>query len=322
MKKIHFGIIGTGNITHRFIRGVEKVDGVEAYAVSSRNLAQAERYCEAYPGMKAYGDYKEMLQDANVDAVYIATPNATHVRYIMDALDQGKHVLCEKPMVLHEQDAVACFHKANQQGLLLMEAMKPCFLPTTKKAMEWIKDGRIGKLQYIEAGYCANGTTPFLSGWHAEKELGGGALYDIGVYPLGFVNHIEQSEILDMQIQQRILPSGVDAMSILQISYEDGVLAQLRCAVDVCVENQAVLYGTKGSIIIPEFWKSEKAILRTKTQEEVFYEPHDKREFQYQIRSFVEDIRMQRVENSIMSKAATCRNARVIDSLLWKKGAL
>ena len=322
MKTIHFGIIGTGTITHRFIRGARKVENVNVYAVSSRSKEKAEAYCKAYPGMRAYGDYREMCKDPMVDAVYIATPNGTHFTYIMEALKHGLHVMCEKPMVLHEAEVAICFAKAKERGLLLMEAMKPCFLPTTRQAQAWIQEGRIGKLQAISAGYCYNHVDQFLSGWHADKTKGGGALYDVGVYPLAFVNHMVQSEPIDAQLQQRVLPSGVDGMSTLQLAYANGVLAQLRCAVDMAAENQAILYGSEGNIIIPEFWKSEKAVLIRDGQEEEFFEPHDQSEFKYQIQAFIEDIYTQRCEDEQMSEAATRRNARIIDAKVWGKGVL
>lgn len=315
MKPIQFAIVGTGFITHRFIKGVNKVDHVCVCAVVSRDMKKAVTYASAYENMKPYDDYEKMLQDDEIDAVYIATPNHTHFSYIMTALAHHKHVLCEKPMMLHKEEVTKAFAYAKQQGCMLMEAMKPCFLPTSLQAKRWIEEGRIGELRLIEAGYCSPGIDPFLDGSRAKLALGGGALYDIGVYPLGFANHIHPCEIIDVQAQMRILKSGVDGATVFQLKYKDGVLAQLRCAVDTPMENKAILYGSKGTITIPDFWKSEYAYLKS-DKEETFYEPHYQCEFQYQIRQFVRDILEHKAEDKWMSEQASYKNAKVVDDIV------
>lgn len=318
MKKITFGIVGTSSITHRFLRGVEKVAEVEACAIASRELKKAEAFCETYPFLTPFESYVAMLKEPSIQAVYIALPNYLHEKAILQALHAGKHVLCEKPMVLHQEEVHRCFALAKEKGLLLMEAMKPCFLPTTLKAKEWIQQGKIGKLCYLEAGYCARNPIPFQSGWHSFPSMGGGALYDIGVYPLAFVNSICKDAIIKVQGTARMLPTGADAMHLIQLQYENGVGAQLRCAIDMDADNKAVIYGEQGTITIANFWKSDTAILKNTEGTETFYEPHDASEFQYQIHAFVQAILLNASEAALMSEEESARNAQVIDQLMRK----
>lgn len=313
---IRFGIIGTANITHRFIKGLNYVEDAKCDAIASRSLEKAINYTEKYPSMKAYGSIKELLQDPNIDAVYIATPNYTHCELVKMALQHGKHVLCEKPMMLNEQQVHECFETAKANHCVLMEAMKPCFLPTTHQAIKWIKENKIGKVQWIEASNCGNDLTPFLEGWHSKLHLGGGALYDIGVYPLAFVNNIHPLPIKKITALSRKLASGIDSMTMVQIAYEDGVLAHIRCAIDTTDENLAVIHGEKGTITIKNFWKSDTAYLKTSTSEEIFQEEHNQSEFRYQIASFIETIKNNQLQNIYMDEHASAKNAWVIDQII------
>lgn len=320
MNTITFGIIGTGQITHRFIRGVNKVKEAKVVAIASRSLDKAEIYCAKYPWLTPYGSYDDILKNPSIQAVYIALPNYLHAEMIKKALDAGKHVLCEKPMVLHKEEVHECFAIAKERGTILMEAMKLCFLPTTLKAKQWIKEGKIGRVRYLEASYCVNHPAPFESGWHSHMEQGGGALYDLGVYPLAFANAICEADITSVQGIARKSTTGIDMLHMIQLQYADGACAQLRCAVDVDTQNQANIYGDSGRIMIPNFWKSDTAIVENTQGKEIFYEDHDASEFQYQIHSFTQAILGKEKEVKLMSESKSARNAGVIDQLIRKEG--
>lgn len=312
---IKFGIIGTAHITHRFIKGMQYVEEAQVSMIASRSFEKACAYVEKYPSIQPASSIEAMLEDETIDAVYIATPNHTHEYWIKEALNHGKHVLCEKPMLLHEKEVHECFALAKEKGLMLMEAMKPCFLPTTKKAKEWCS--KIGKIRLIEAGYCHQDIQPFEQGWHSKLNQGGGAMYDIGVYPLAFVNYFASSPIRSIQHVHRWYKSGIDTMSCVLIEYEDGMLASIRCAIDMSDENQAIIHGEKGTITIKNFWKSDSALL-TCDKEEVFIEDHHASEFQYQIQAFVHDILNKKIENDKMSEQVSALNAYVLDEIFWR----
>lgn len=314
---IRFGIIGTSNIVHRFIRGVEKCGAVSVCGIASRDLSKAEAFVAQYPMIKAYASHDALFHEEQIDAIYIATPNDTHEDFAMRALSCGKHVMCEKPMMLHEDAVKRCFTYAKQQGLILMEAMKPAFLPTTLQAKKWIAEGTIGTLRYISAGYCHNEMTPFLEGWHHDRSLGGGILYDLGVYPIGFVHALLEQEAKDISLITRTLDNGCDIFCNISCRYLD-VAVEMLCACDTMMENRALICGDRGYIEIKNFWKSESAVLHTAKGEVHFEEPHDQSEFQYQIRSFCDSIHQHQIENEIMSEEMSRRNAHLVDMIIRK----
>lgn len=316
MEKIKFAIIGTGDITKRFIRGVELVENAEVVAVCSRNLQKAEAYAASY-GIRAYGDFDVCLQDDNIDAVYIATPNQTHVTYVMKALHARKHVLCEKIMMLHSEEVKEAFALARQQGVMLMEAMKACFLPTTRKAKDWIEAGKIGNIRLIQAQYCANSMAHFREGYRSQLTSGGGALFDLGVYPLAFLLRIYPHPIVDIQTQMRKSETGIDTMSAIQLRYDDGVIARILCAVDMADINMASIIGEQGVIRIQDFWKSEQASCVAPVNEE-FEEIHNRSEFRYQVQAFVNDIITNQTEDAIMNEDASLRCIEIIEEI-WRK---
>lgn len=316
---ITFGIIGTAEIAYRFIKGAKYCEGMRITVVGSRSLKRADQFVAQVPFLRAAGSYEEVLQDPGIDAVYIATPNFTHYDLVMRALQAGKHVMCEKPLMLHAEDVRKCFAYAKSCGLLLMEAMKPCFLPTTQKAKQWITEGRIGTLSYIRASYCHHDVQPFLSGWHQDRSLGGGILYDIGVYPIGFVHALLSESVSEISCVSRFLSSSCDCFNALTCRYGETIV-QMLCACVTPMKNEAVIYGSEGSITIENFWKSERAFLHSTSGDEEFCELHNQSEFQYEIRYFCESIKKKEVEQPFMGEEMSLRNAALIDQVLRKEG--
>lgn len=314
---ITFGILGTANIAYRFLRGANKCEQVRVEVVGSRSLAKAQAFVKAAPKLRGVGTYEEVWNDPSIDAIYLATPNFTHYDLIMRSLQAGKHVLCEKPLLLHAHEVKTCFAYAKAHGLLLMEGMKPAFLPTTLQAKAWIQQGEIGQLRLIRASYCHDHVSAFLSGWHSDINQGGGVLYDIGVYPMGFVHAILPLEPTDLKIQQRFLQKNCDCFDLLTCRYQE-VLVELLCGCDTPMHNEALIYGSKGTIRIKDFWKSDTAILCNAQGEQVFTEAHEQSEFQYEIREFCKSIEQKQIESPLMGEEDSLRNARMIDEIIAK----
>lgn len=310
---ITFGILGTAQIVHRFYRGAKRWDGVQIRALASRDFLRAQSFVRELPGVVAMS-YEELLQDPAIDAVYIATPNFTHEALIMRCLQAGKHVLCEKPLLLHETQVASCFGYAKAHHLLLMEAMKPAFLPTTRQAIDWIEKGAIGSVQYIQATYCHNNLQPFQNGWHQDVTQGGGVLYDIGVYPIGFVHSLLQEDAKITYVRQRTDQNTCDVFDLIYCRYGDIDVTYL-CSCDTMMNNEAIICGSEGRITIKNFWKSDTAILTNAQGEQCFYEPHEQSEFVYEIRSFCEAITNGLVEHPWMNETQSRRIARVIDQI-------
>ena len=262
MKNI--GILGLGNIANRVAKGVICSHKACLYTVASRDVDNAKNFAKKYGASCYYGNYEEMLNDKNVDMVYICTPNAFHYDQIRLCLSHGKHVICEKPMVKNEAQVRELFAMAREQGCFLMEAEKTMFTPLNKKIKSMIEDGMIGKLHTIRAQYCSEGLDGLpLDHWVLEEEFGG-CTYDIGVYPICAAHFYANSQMKEFQVEVVKNPDfkcdfGMDA----DIFYENGIYATVKSNWFYQAENKGkcVLVGDKGYIVIPAYWKGNKAFL-------------------------------------------------------------
>ena len=176
MSKVKWGILSTGRITHQFVQDFAYVPNGEVVAVASRSQASADAFADEYAIGRAYADYGQMLEDTDVDAVYIATPHTLHYQNAMDAIQARKHVLCEKPFTVGVRESRNLFRIAEQSSVFVMEAMWTWFLPAIRKALEWVEQGRIGKLRQVKAdfGYPLLPFDPERREYNAE--LAGGCL--------------------------------------------------------------------------------------------------------------------------------------------------
>lgn len=319
MKKIRFAILGPGNISHRVIKGMHKVEEVEVYAVSSRNLSRARKFADQYQIDHVYGSYEECLQDTNVDAVYIATPTHTHFDLVMLSLRYNKHVICEKPFMVHSEQVRTAFAYAKAHHLMLMEAYKTNFLPVSQQVKKWMISGKIGDVKYMEGSYCYKLDIEDKTHWAYQKEYGGGGLYDVGIYPLGYLNYLANAPVIDHKAMSIMNECGVDDFTQVLLQYENGIVASIRGGIGFPTKNIAYIYGTLGHIEVADFWKCEKAYLHIGDQIECFEEKHDKSEFRYEIQSFVHDILTNKIEDEIMSEEASFQNLKIMETSVGLK---
>lgn len=249
MKKVRFGIIGAAQIANKFCNAVKLVNDAEVIAISSKSLERAKLFAENNQIKYAYGDYEEMLSNKDIDAVYIATTQNYHFQNLMQSIEYNKHIMCEKCMVMTKNEAEIVFNEAAKKNLFVMEAMWSRFLPYINKAKEWICEGKIGNVEMI------NGMIGFIAynnpeGRLLNPKLGGGALYDIGVYLIELVSYLIGKEILDVKSMIIRSDTGVDKISNLLL-YFDSCIASLQCTLQAKVKEAVNLYGDKGYIHIP-----------------------------------------------------------------------
>ncbi len=204
-----WGIIGLGTIAGTFAEGLKNSEGGELVAVASSSNDRARDFAERFGVEKPYGSYQELYDDESVDIVYISTLNPDHLGCVLDALANGKHVLCEKPLGLNTGEVEKMFKTAEKRGLFLMEALWTRFLPAYIKAKEWVKVGGIGGLRRVTADFC------WLAGRDHEsrilsKEKGGGAVLDLGVYVSGIACDMFESPLLGLNSSVYYGPTGVD----------------------------------------------------------------------------------------------------------------
>lgn len=241
--KYRLAILGAGSIAHDMGETVQKTDIVEGYAVASRDLGRAEELARQYGFTKAYGSYEEMLADPQVDLVYIATPHVFHARQIRQCLEAGKHVLCEKAFTINASQARAVTALAREKGLLLAEAIWPRYMPMARVLRDFAASDQIGRIY----GLTANLGYPV---YHRERlhqrELGGGALLDVGIYPLTFASLILGDEVTQIRSQVDLSDTGVDRTNQILLTYASGAQASIFDTIAGPTDREGVIYGEKG----------------------------------------------------------------------------
>lgn len=305
---INIGLLGPGKIAKRVARGIMLADNANLYAVGSRDINRAKEFAKEYNAL-AY-ENEELLKDDNVDAVYIAIPNAYHFKWVMKALNAGKHVICEKPMFINKYDCEEAFKLAKEKNLMLMEAMKSDFLPLTLKIKELLKSGEYGKLLYIDGKY-SSVTSGEPGSWVFDAKTAGG-LRDVGIYPISYCNFIADSKIKDTITICKEADDGLDLLGQTTILYDNGVLATCTSGLELKTINKIFIYTDKGYFEIEDFWKTGSGRFVTKDNiEEIKCEMFN--DFMYEIKHFCDCVEKGLTESPIASKEATMEILKVFD---------
>lgn len=236
---------------------------VRTYAVASRNLERAQQFAAQYHFEKAYGSYEELLNDPDVDAVYIANPHAFHHDSVIQVLNAGKHVLCEKPAGCSVGQLEDMISTAQQKNLFFMEAMWTAFNPTVLEICRTIQEGKIGQLKHIDSRFCNRIPYDPKNRLYAP-ELAGGALLDLGIYNIYFSMMLTGfSPISSFSSNVRLL-KGVDVWNSVNLTFENGVTSAFQSAADMPAgsdTHDAIIFGTDGFITVKNFFMTQYAEL-------------------------------------------------------------
>jgi dihydrodiol dehydrogenase / D-xylose 1-dehydrogenase (NADP) len=314
-KKIRWGILAAGGIAHKFVTGLGRLEDAEAYAIGSRSLEKAVGFARQYGMEKAYGSYEELAGDPDVDVIYVATPHPYHMDAAMTCLRSGKAVLLEKPFTLNAKDARKVIDYARDKGLFLMEAMWTRFLPAVAKVREWLSDGLIGEVRFLKADFGFRGS------WEPEGRLlnpalGGGALLDVGIYPVSFASMVFGTQPGEIHSMAHIGRTGVDEQYALIFGYDEGRLASLNGAVRTQLNNTAVIYGTEGMIEVPEFWQAKTAFLRIDGKPPIQFSPElDGNGYNYEAAEVTRLLRSGEKESAVMPLDETLEIMKTMDRI-------
>ncbi|MEP6930748.1 MAG: Gfo/Idh/MocA family oxidoreductase [Flavobacterium sp.] len=249
--RIKWGIIGLGNIANQFVADLLLLEDAELVAVASRNVDKANEFAQKYNCAKAYDSYEALLADSEVDIVYIATPHDSHAELSIKALESGKHVLCEKPIALSYKDAVRMIDASKKNNRFFMEAFWTRFIPSVQESLSKIQNGEIGAVKYINAdfSYYVNEEA---GGRMTDKNRGGGALFDIGVYPL-FLSYIMLGIPKEIIAKAAYHNSGVDLQTSMILQYESAQ-AILYAGIVSEFAAKATINGSLGRIELNSPW--------------------------------------------------------------------
>jgi predicted dehydrogenase len=248
---IRWGIVGPGAIASGFAEAMAMVDDGEITAVATPSVERAEAFGERFGIPKRYGDARELADDPGVEVVYVATPHSRHEADVMTLLEAGKHVLCEKPFALNAPQARRMVESARRRGLFLMEAIWSRFLPAYKVLVDVIGEGRIGNPMLVEADFGFR--VPVQPEHrHFNRELGGGALLDLGIYPVQLCTLV-LGPVTDVTAFASIGGTSVDEVTVALLRHAQGTLGVVKAALRVDLACTARIAGTEGAIDLPAF---------------------------------------------------------------------
>ncbi len=259
--QLQWGLMGPGRIAHKFAKGISETDSSTLVAVASRNQQRSDAFAAEYSITNAYSNYDALLQDREVQAVYIATPHPMHKEWVLKSAAAGKHILCEKPIALNAADTHEMLDAVKANDVFFMEAFMYRCHPQIKAALDIVHNGTLGDITLIEAsfGFCADFDP---SSRLFDPSLGGGGILDVGCYPASFVRAVagaaygtDVAEPVQLKAVGCIGETGVDEITSAVLSFEGGIIAEISTAIRLRLENTAKIVGTKGQLVLHTPWQ-------------------------------------------------------------------
>jgi len=241
---IRWGILGTGKIARAFATALKDTPDATLVAVASRSTGSAQAFADEFGAPAAYGSYQELADAAGIDIVYIATPHPLHAANAMMLLNGGKAVLCEKPFTMNRREAEQVVELARAKKLFLMEAMWTRFLPALAVVKQVIASGEIGTVRQVIADFGFNATTDPAHRVN-NPELGGGALLDLGIYPLSIAAAL-LGPVASVRAQAEIGPTGVDIQTAFSMLHEGGGISLCSCSLQARTPAELTVSGSFG----------------------------------------------------------------------------
>ncbi len=308
------GIIGAGHIAVKMAATLNGMQGVEAYAIASRDYDRAKKFAEDNHCTHAYGSYAELVNDPQVDLVYVATPHSFHHEHVRLCLEHGKPVLCEKAFMANAREAEDVIRLSEERGIFLGEAIWTRFLPFQKSMSEVVRSGIIGRPTILSAHLC------YPVAWKdriMKPELGGGALLDLGVYAVNFAMMFFGTDIEDVTSSCVKSDTGVDLQESITFRYRDGRMACLMASALCANDRQGIVNGPDGYIIcdnINNMLRADRYDINHNLVE-TYRAPEQITGFEYQVQASIDAIAAGRVETQQMPHSESLRVMRLFDSL-------
>lgn len=253
MEQLNWGFLGTARINRKLIEPLRTSPRNELYAVGSRSEERARSYAEEWDVPVAHGSYEALLADEEVDVVYVPLPNHLHADWTVKALEAGRHVLCEKPLALTPDEVDRIVNASNAADRIVAEAFMYRHHPQTLRIRELVDEGAIGELRLLRSGFTFSLDRPNDIRWEADK--GGGALWDVGCYPVSFVRFVTGKEPKVVYGTQRIGETGVDVQFTAQLGFAGGIVAQIDAGFESPQRTHSEIVGTEGTLYVPNTFK-------------------------------------------------------------------
>ncbi|XUM00465.1 Gfo/Idh/MocA family protein [Streptomyces venezuelae ATCC 10712] len=317
---VRWGILATGGTAERFAADLRTLDGAEVVAVASRAEASAKAFADRCGIPRAYGDWAGLLADGDVDVVYVATPHHAHRAAAGLALEAGKAVLCEKALTLNAAEAAELVALARGRGLFLMEAMWMYCNPLIRRIAELVRDGAVGEVRTVQADFGLAG--PFDPGHRLrDPALGGGALLDLGVYPVSFA-HLLLGEPSAVHAHAQLSPEGVDLNTGMLLGWDSGASALLSCSLEADTPLTASVTGTAGRIDLPRgfFFPERFTLHRPGREPEEFTSADDPHSLRHEAAEVARCLRAGATESPLVPLDGSLAVMRTLDAVRDRVG--
>ena len=319
-KNIRWGIIGTGWIADKMAEALTVVEHADIAAVGSRTQKSADEFARRHRIGTAYGSYEGLAADPGIDVVYIATPHPFHCANTLMCLRNGKAVLCEKPFAMNEKEVLRMISTARDHGVFLMEAFWTRFLPSIERVLELTGSGVIGEVRHIKSDFGV--FSEFDPNHRAfNKNLGGGSLLDIGIYPV-FLTLLLWGEPDQISCVPHICPTGVDESLALTFRYDDGRIATLFSSFRVNSTVETHICGTAGRLQLNRMWHCPVPIELTKGDDppETIRFDYIGNGYNYEAAEVVKCLRAGKKESDILPLEFSLRLIRLLDRIRREMG--
>ncbi|MFE7601363.1 Gfo/Idh/MocA family protein [Streptomyces sp. NPDC057494] len=317
---VRWGILATGGIAERFATDLGALDGAEVVAVASRTEASAKAFADRFGIPRAYGEWAGLVADEDVDVVYVATPHHAHRAAAGLALEAGKAVLCEKALTLNAREAEELVTLARGRGLFLMEAMWMYCNPLIRRIAELVRDGAVGEVRTVQADFGLAG--PFDAAHRLrDPAVGGGALLDLGVYPVSFA-HLLLGEPSAVHAHARISPEGVDLNTGMLLGWDSGASALLSCSLEADTPLTASVTGTAGRIDVPRgfFFPERFTLHRAGREPEEFVSADDPHSLRHEAAEVMRCLRAGATESPLVPLDGSLAVMRTLDAVRDRVG--
>ncbi len=317
---IRWGILGTGKIAHALAHALADVADAKLVAIASRSAASAEQFGAEFGVARCHASYQALADDPEVDVIYIATPHTLHAENALMCLDAGKHVLCEKAFTMNRREAQRVVALARQKNLFLMEAMWSRFLPGALEVRRIIASGEIGAVRQLQAdlGFvCTFGPQHRL----LNPELGGGALLDIGIYPLSLAAYF-LGPVIQAQALGELGGAGVDEQVVFSLRHASGALSSCACGIRAQTPSELTITGTLGRIRVHNrFYQAQSLsvdILGSATR--TVATPYAGNGYAHEVIETMRCIRAGLIESPLMPHAESVELMGVLDTMRGQIG--
>ncbi|MBR5262231.1 MAG: Gfo/Idh/MocA family oxidoreductase [Clostridia bacterium] len=314
-KKIRFGIVGTGTIAHRFAQAIANVSNAELVAVASRTKENAESFGDEFNIPVRFDSYEKMAQSDVIDAAYIAVPHSGHITCSCLMMNNGKHVICEKPMAVNEAEAQEMFRCAEANDVLLMEAMWARLVPGTIKMLSIVQSGELGEILGVEGKFCYTMDEDEMDHHVFKTENGGGSLLDVGVYGLNFASWYLGREVEKTEAMSALY-NGVDSHTSVLMQYKSGAIADISSAILLRKPNEGFVYGSEGYAYLKRFYAPQEIELHFNNGEtRTIPVPYAGNGFEEQIEHFSDCVLNGLKESPIITRDQTLYITRQMDEI-------